>query len=394
MWRQIGRRKSLCLGLHDQAAGLVEAGEAALVRGAEVARPVVPAEKALPGQRRAVQGRVVGADDRAGAAGRAVAGGRQPVDVQRAPAAPGQLERGARADDAGADDDRVVARAHGVLHPSRHNPSRLPAGSLCAIVPARGANRKGRRSEARPVPPENSGLLIQRTAMYIVGQEEIDAIAKVIREGSLFRYGVGGECERFEQRYADYLGTGHVALTCSGTYALTAAVIALGHRAGRRGAGAGPHLYGDRHGGAGGRRHPGDRRRRREHHDRSAGDRGCDRPAHQSGDPGAHVGGRLQHGRDHGDRGPARPAGARGHLPGHRRRLRGQEARHDRPCRRVQLQLLQEHDGRRRRGGLHRATPRIAERARSARSIPATSTGRGATTSRSRSPAMARAPRS
>jgi dTDP-4-amino-4,6-dideoxygalactose transaminase len=64
--------------------------------------------------------------------------------------------------------------------------------------------------------------------MYIVGQEEIDAIAKVIREGSLFRYGVGGECDRFEQRYADYLGSRHVALTCSGTYALTAAVTALG----------------------------------------------------------------------------------------------------------------------------------------------------------------------
>lgn len=64
--------------------------------------------------------------------------------------------------------------------------------------------------------------------MYIVGQEEIDAIARVIREGNLFRYGVGGECDRFEQRYADYLGSRHVALTCSGTYALTAAVIALG----------------------------------------------------------------------------------------------------------------------------------------------------------------------
>jgi dTDP-4-amino-4,6-dideoxygalactose transaminase len=64
--------------------------------------------------------------------------------------------------------------------------------------------------------------------MYIVGQEEIDAIAKVIRAGSLFRYGVGGECDRFEERYAKYLGSRHVALTCSGTYALTAAVTALG----------------------------------------------------------------------------------------------------------------------------------------------------------------------
>jgi len=64
--------------------------------------------------------------------------------------------------------------------------------------------------------------------MYIVGQEEIDAIAEVIRKGALFRYGVGSECDRFEQRYAEYLGTSHVALTCSGTYALTAAVTGLG----------------------------------------------------------------------------------------------------------------------------------------------------------------------
>jgi dTDP-4-amino-4,6-dideoxygalactose transaminase len=64
--------------------------------------------------------------------------------------------------------------------------------------------------------------------MYVVGQEEIDAIARVIRSGALFRYGIGSECARFEQRYAECLGTSHVALTCSGTYALTAAVIALG----------------------------------------------------------------------------------------------------------------------------------------------------------------------
>jgi dTDP-4-amino-4,6-dideoxygalactose transaminase len=64
--------------------------------------------------------------------------------------------------------------------------------------------------------------------MYIVGQEEIDAIAGVIRSGALFRYGIGSECDSFEQRYAEYLGIKHVALTCSGTYALTAAVTALG----------------------------------------------------------------------------------------------------------------------------------------------------------------------
>lgn len=64
--------------------------------------------------------------------------------------------------------------------------------------------------------------------MYVVGEEEIEAVARVIRDGTLFRYGVGGECDRFERRYADYLGAAHVTLTCSGTYALTAAIAALG----------------------------------------------------------------------------------------------------------------------------------------------------------------------
>ncbi len=64
--------------------------------------------------------------------------------------------------------------------------------------------------------------------MYVVGQEEIDAIAKVIRSGALFRYGVGGECDRFEQRYADYLGVRHFALCASGSNALAAALIGVG----------------------------------------------------------------------------------------------------------------------------------------------------------------------
>ena len=40
--------------------------------------------------------------------------------------------------------------------------------------------------------------------MYQVGQEEIDAIARVIRSQALFRHGVGNECEKFEARYAEY----------------------------------------------------------------------------------------------------------------------------------------------------------------------------------------------
>ncbi len=64
--------------------------------------------------------------------------------------------------------------------------------------------------------------------MYIVGEEEIEALARIIRERRLFRYGIGNECDRFERRYADYLGVGDFALTVSGTYALSAAMTAVG----------------------------------------------------------------------------------------------------------------------------------------------------------------------
>ena len=64
--------------------------------------------------------------------------------------------------------------------------------------------------------------------MYTVGQEEIDAVTNVIRTGALFRYGVGHECDRFEERYANYLGIKHFALAASGSNALVAAMIGLG----------------------------------------------------------------------------------------------------------------------------------------------------------------------
>ncbi len=64
--------------------------------------------------------------------------------------------------------------------------------------------------------------------MYIAGQEEIDAVTKVIRDHTLFRYGVGGECDRFEARYAKYLGVKHFALGASGSQALAAAMTAVG----------------------------------------------------------------------------------------------------------------------------------------------------------------------
>ena len=47
--------------------------------------------------------------------------------------------------------------------------------------------------------------------MYLAGEEEIEAIAKVIRSGKLFRYREDSECERFEKRYAKHLGVGEFA---------------------------------------------------------------------------------------------------------------------------------------------------------------------------------------
>jgi dTDP-4-amino-4,6-dideoxygalactose transaminase len=65
--------------------------------------------------------------------------------------------------------------------------------------------------------------------MLRVGQKEVDAIARVLLSGKVFRYGkLGGQCARFERRYARYLGVRHVWMTSSGTTALTAALAGLG----------------------------------------------------------------------------------------------------------------------------------------------------------------------
>lgn len=64
--------------------------------------------------------------------------------------------------------------------------------------------------------------------MYIVGEEEIAALAEVIRSGKLFRYSDESQCATFERRYAAYLGAQHFALAASGTYALTAGLVGLG----------------------------------------------------------------------------------------------------------------------------------------------------------------------
>jgi len=64
--------------------------------------------------------------------------------------------------------------------------------------------------------------------MYLAGEEEIEAVAKVIRSGALFRYRDDSECERFEKRYAKDLGVSEFALAASGTYGLAAGLVGLG----------------------------------------------------------------------------------------------------------------------------------------------------------------------
>ncbi len=64
--------------------------------------------------------------------------------------------------------------------------------------------------------------------MYIMGEEEIEAVAEVLRSGKLFRYDHGDQCATFERRYAEYLGLKHARLTCSGSYALHSALIGIG----------------------------------------------------------------------------------------------------------------------------------------------------------------------
>lgn len=64
--------------------------------------------------------------------------------------------------------------------------------------------------------------------MFRIGKEEIKAIENVLLSGKVFRYGIGGECARFEERYGEYLGVKHCLMTSSGTTALTAALVGQG----------------------------------------------------------------------------------------------------------------------------------------------------------------------
>jgi len=64
--------------------------------------------------------------------------------------------------------------------------------------------------------------------MYRVGEEEIEAIAAVIRSKKLFRYNDTSQCATFEKRWAKYLNVKFAHMSASGTNALTAGLSALG----------------------------------------------------------------------------------------------------------------------------------------------------------------------
>ena len=64
--------------------------------------------------------------------------------------------------------------------------------------------------------------------MYRIGEAEVKRIEKLFESGKIFRYGSGGECDRFEKNWARYVGVEHCRMARSGTSALYTALVGLG----------------------------------------------------------------------------------------------------------------------------------------------------------------------
>ena len=66
--------------------------------------------------------------------------------------------------------------------------------------------------------------------MYIIGDEEVDAVRRVIESGQLFRYrgGEGGETDLFEAAWSEKIGVKHAIAVTSGTAALTCGLVGFG----------------------------------------------------------------------------------------------------------------------------------------------------------------------
>ncbi len=64
--------------------------------------------------------------------------------------------------------------------------------------------------------------------MYRIGESEIKRLRTLFESGKIFRYGMGGECDRFERSWAKHVGAEHCRMTRSGTAALYTALVGLG----------------------------------------------------------------------------------------------------------------------------------------------------------------------
>src|SRR5437879_3488041 len=98
------------------------------------------------------------------------------------------------------------ARASPRSRPCAAPSSVSPRGSrACRSPPARGEWSRQTGSKwffSRPGEPsyrDREPRTTQERSMYVVGEEEIEALARVIRSNALFRYGIGNECDRFEE---------------------------------------------------------------------------------------------------------------------------------------------------------------------------------------------------
>jgi len=64
--------------------------------------------------------------------------------------------------------------------------------------------------------------------MYRIGEPEIKRLRRLFESGKIFRYGHGGECDRFEKNWAQHTGVKYCRMTRSGTSALYTALVGLG----------------------------------------------------------------------------------------------------------------------------------------------------------------------
>ena len=64
--------------------------------------------------------------------------------------------------------------------------------------------------------------------MYRIGEAEVRRVRRLIESGKIFRYGQGGECDKFEADWARYVGVKHARMSRSGTAALYTALVGLG----------------------------------------------------------------------------------------------------------------------------------------------------------------------